>query len=300
MGDTWAVLATSLLTAWNLEPLQLAPTLVAALLYLRRVRTLELRGTPVPAWRRRIFWLGIGLVVLALNSPIDQIGERDLFMIHMVQHVLLGDLAPLCFVVGLTGPVLRPILAFRVVDRLRILAHPYVALPVWAVDLYAWHVPFLYQAALHHSPIHALEHLCFFTFGGLMWAPVVETLPAPRWFGTGAKIGYIALVRALETILGNIFIWSRHVFYPWYIHPTPYWGISAIADQNLAGVVMMGEGGLVTLGALAWLFLRLASEGELRQKLIEEGLDPEQVSRAVRYGRAGALEGEGTRVGPPV
>ena len=167
----------SLAGSWNIEPLQLAPTLIASLLYLRRTRTLARRGTPVVAWRRAIFWLGIALVVVALNSPVDAIGEHDLFFIHMVQHVVLGDLAPLCFVAGLTGPVLRPVLAFRLVDRLRILTHPFVALPLWAVDLYVWHVPYLYEAALHHSSIHALEHTMFFTCGGLMWAPVVETLP---------------------------------------------------------------------------------------------------------------------------
>jgi hypothetical protein len=70
-----------------------------------------------------------------------------------------------------------------------------------------------------------------------------------------------------------------------------------VHDQNLAGIVMMAEGGAVTLAALAWLFLRLASEGELRQRLIEEGLDPVQVKRAVRYGRGREL-GEGTSPGP--
>jgi cytochrome c oxidase assembly factor CtaG len=123
-----------------------------------------------------------------------------------------------------------------------------------------------------------------------MWSPVLETLPAPAWFGTGWKLGYIVAVRFIETILANVFIWSTSVFYPWYIHPRPMWGISAIHDQNLAGIVMMGEGGLVTLGALAWLFLRLAAEGELKQELIEQGLDPVQVARAVRYGRAKALD----------
>ncbi len=277
-------------TTWNLEPLQLAPTLVAALLYLRRTRTLARRGLPVASSRQFLFWLGIGLIVLALNSPIDELGEKDFFFIHMGQHVLLGDLAPLCFVAGLTGPVLRPVLALRPVDRLRFLTHPFVALPLWAVDLCAWHVPFLYQAALHHSEVHALEHALFFTCGAIMWSPVLETLPAPAWFGTGWKLGYIVAVRFIETILANVFIWSTSVFYPWYIHPHPIWGISAIHDQNLAGIVMMGEGGLVTLGALAWLFLRLAAEGELKQDLIEQGLDPVQVARAVRYGRAKALD----------
>jgi len=277
---------SAVLGQWNLEPLQLVPTVVVAVLYARRAHTLALRGTPVPVWRRILFWTGIALVVLALNSPIDELGEEDFFFFHMLQHVMLGDLAPLCFVAGLTGPILRPVLAIRAVDRLRILTHPFVALPVWAVNLYVWHIPWLYQAALHHDAVHALEHFMFFTCGALMWSPVVETLPAPAWFGTGWKLGYIAAVRLIETVLGNVFIWTNSVFYPWYEHPVAKWGITAAHDQNLAGVVMMAEGGAVTLGALAWLFLRLAAEGETRQLLLEQGLDPRQVHRAVRYGRA--------------
>jgi putative membrane protein len=277
-------------TTWNLEPLQLVPTLVVSLAYYRRTRTLAGRGLAVPGWRQFLFWLGIGLVVIALNSPVDALGEQEFFFVHMSQHVILGDLAPLCFVAGLTGPVLRPILAIKFFDRLRILTHPLVALPVWAFNLYIWHVPFMYQAALRHAPVHALEHFLFFTCGALMWSPVVETLPAPAWFGTGWKLGYIVAVRFIETILANVFIWSSSVFYPWYVHAVPMWGLTAVHDQNLAGVVMMGEGGLVTLGALAWLFLRLAEEGELKQKLLEEGYDPAQVARAVRYGRGKALE----------
>ncbi len=292
------------LANWNLEPLQLVPTLVVSFLYLRRTRTLAHRGMPVPAWRQLLFWLGILLVVLALNSPVDELAETDFLFVHMSQHVMLGDLAPLCFVAGLTGPVLRPVLALPGFDSLRILTHPLVALPLWALNLYIWHIPFLYEAALRHDSVHALEHFLFFTCGALMWSPVVETLPAPEWFGTAWKLGYVALVRVIETILGNVFIWTTAVFYPVYEEGLPKWGITAIHDQNLAGVVMMIEGSLVTLGALAWLFLRLAEEGELRQQLIEQGYDRAQVNRAVRYGRAQALEGaalpgaEGTHARP--
>ena len=275
----------SLLTPWTLEPLQTVPTVLVAALYYRRTRMLAAAGRPVSGWRRFSFWAGIGLVVLALNSPIDALGEEHFFFIHMLQHVILGDLAPLCFVVGLTGPILRPVLALPVVDRLRVLTHPLIALPLWAVDLGVWHVPYLYDAALHHNSVHALEHLMFFTCGGLMWAPVVETLPAPVWFGTGMKLGYIAVVRLFETVLGNVFIWSSGAFYSVYRH-APEWGITPVHDQNLGGVVMMAEGSLVTIGALAWLFLRLAAESELRQQLLEQGLDPRQVQRAVRFNRA--------------
>ena len=275
----------SLFSPWSFEPLQLIPTLAVAVLYERRIRTLAARGEPVSGWRRASFWTAIALVLLAFVSPIDALGEEHFFFMHMLQHVILGDLAPLCFVAGLNGRILRPLLAFPIVEKLRILAHPAVALPVWALNLYLWHIPFLYDAAVHNTAVHALEHLMFFTCGCLIWEPVLETLPAPAWFGTGVKIGYIFAVRLVETVLGNIFIWSSSMFYSPYRHAAE-WGITPVHDLNLGGVVMMAEGSIVTLGALVWLFLRMAAEGELRQTLLEQGLDPRQVHRAVRYGRA--------------
>jgi putative membrane protein len=277
---------------WSFEPLQTVPTVLIALLYWSRARRLAAEGRPVPRWRQGLFWLGIALVVIALNSPVDRLGENNFFFLPMTQHVILGDLAPLCFVAGMTGQLLRPLLALRLVDRLRVLAHPLIALPLWAVDLYFWHIPFLYDAALHHDSVHALEHFGFFTCGCLMWEPVVETLPGPAWFGTGFKLGYVAVVRLLETILGNVFIWSSSAFYTVYRH-APQWGITPVHDLNLGGIVMMAEGSVVTLAALAWLFLRLAAEGETRQRLLEQGLDPRQVHRAVRYGRAKDLGASG-------
>jgi len=264
----------SALTTWTFDPLQLAPLAAAALGYGMRVRTLRRRGQAPPRWRIGLFSLGIALLFLALASPVAAVGEGELFSAHMLQHVVLGDLAPLCLLGGLSGPILRPLLALRPVERLRVLANPAVALPIWAVNLYVWHVPFLYEAAVRHSSVHALEHVCFFTAGLVMWLPVLETLPAPEWFGTGFKLGYIAIVRLLETVLGNVFLWAGTVFYPVYADGDELWGISPLRDQGLAGAVMMLEGSLVTIGALAWLFLRLAKEGELRQELLERGLDP--------------------------
>jgi putative membrane protein len=273
-------------TSWTLDPLQIVPTLVAAAFYARRVLTLRDRGTPVPGWRVALFATGILTLLVAFVSPVHALGER-MFSFHMLQHVLLGDLAPLALLAGLTGPILRP--ALRWLHRLRFLANPLVALPIWAANLALWHMPFLYDAAVRHDAVHALEHFCFFTGGVIMWMPVLETLPAPEWFGTGAKLGYIAVVRVVETIVGNVFFWSGSVFYVVYAHQDRLFGMSALEDQGMAGAVMMIEGSIVTLVALAWLFLRMASEGELRQQLLERGLDPRTVRRAVRYGRAEEL-----------
>jgi putative membrane protein len=265
--------------------LQLLPLALGTVLYALRVRTLRRRGTPLPTWRPALFGVGAVLVAVALLPPIERWAE-DLFTFHMVQHLLLGDLGPLCIVAGLSGPALRPLLSVRTVQRLRVLAHPLVALPLWAANLLVWHLPFLYEAALRHDSVHALEHVAFFTAGALMWAPVLEVLPGPEWFGTAWKMGYMVVVRAVSTVLGNVFVWAGHPFYSVYERDDPRWGVSADADQGIAGAVMMVEGSLVTIGALAWLFLRLAAEGELRQELIERGLDPRAVRRAVRYGRA--------------
>jgi putative membrane protein len=279
------------LTDWTLDPLQLAPVVLAAVAYAMRARTLRNRGTPMARYRIILFALGIALLLLAFASPIAAIGERELFSFHMLQHVLIGDLAPLCLLAGASGPMLRPLLALRPVERLRVLANPLVALPLWAANLYLWHVPFLYEAAVRHSAVHALEHACFFTAGVVVWLPVLETLPAPEWFGTGPKLAYIACVRVVETVLGNVFVWSGAVFYGVYAHGDELWGVSPLQDQGLAGAVMMIEGSIVTIVALAWLFLRMAQEGELRQELLERGLDPRAVQRAVRYGRAQELAG---------
>jgi cytochrome c oxidase assembly factor CtaG len=268
---------------------QLALPLVGVVMYGIRARTLARRGTPVPTWRIVAFAGSVLVFAVALSPKLDELSS-DLFVFHMVQHVLLGDLAPLLFVLGLTGPLLRPLLALRVVAALRPLAHPLVALPLWTLNLYVWHIPYLYESAIRHDAVHALEHLSFFTAGVLMWAALIEVLPGPAWFGTAAKLGYIVAVRLLETVIANVFLWAGEPIYSVYDDATNTYGISPGRDQVLAGTVMMIYGSLVTLGAIAWLFLRWGEESELRQQLIEQGVDARAASRAVRYGRGQELQ----------
>lgn len=279
------LLAISLLTSWTLDPLQLGPMALIAVAYAVRARTLAGRQQPVPWWRVALFATGVALLVIAVASPLATVAEEELFSFHMTQHLLLGDLAPLCLLAGLTGPILRPVLALPGVLHVRVLANPFVALPIWALNLVLWHVPFLYEAAVQSSAVHAVEHVTFFTAGIVLWLPVLETLPAPEWFGTGAKLGYIVGVRLVSTVIGNVFVWGGTPFYGIYESGADYLGLSPEADQSLAGSLMMLEGSLVTIVAIAWLFLRMAQEGEIRQQLLERGHDPRTVRRAVRYRR---------------
>lgn len=275
----------SLLTSWTLAPLQLAPIVLVGVAYGVRARTLARRGQPVPVWRIGLFALGLTLLVMAVASPIARVGEEELFTFHMTQHLLLGDLAPLCLLAGLTGPLLRPLLSLPGVMRLKVLANPFVAFPVWAANLVFWHVPVFFEAGIDSSAVHAIQHASYFGAGIVLWLPVLETLPAPEWFGTGAKLAYIVGVRLVSTVIGNVFVWSGGPFYDVYDQGNDYLGLSPEADQSLAGSVMMLEGSLVTVVAIAWLFLRMAQEGEARQELIERGIDERTARRAVRYRR---------------
>ena len=279
----------------TLAPLQLLPLLAAALLYVRRGRTLAAEGRPPPAWRQVCFAAGLALICAALVSPLAHLGG-ELLLAHMGQHLVIGDVAPLLLVLGLTGPLLQPLLAIGWIDRLRILAHPLVALPLWAANLYVWHLPALYQAALTSETVHALEHAMFISAGVLMWMPLLGPLPVPSWFGLPAKLGYLVGVRLAGTVLANVFMWSNTVFYPDYSRGEAYWDLSPVTDQGVAGVIMMAEGGLVTLGVLAWLFLLWSRQDTERQRLLdlaaEQGvaLDAARATRAVAAGQGRRLE----------
>lgn len=275
--------------------LQLGPLAIFGLLYAKRVRTLAGEGhsNPVPGWRQACFYSGFVTIAVALTSLGG--ASQELLLAHMVEHLLLGDIAALLIVLGLTGPLIAPVLRIRFFDRLRILAHPLIAFPLWAIDLYAWHLPIFYQAALRNTGVHALEHAMFLGFGINMWMCLFGPLPMPSWFGNFGKLVYIIAVRLTGTVLGNIFLWSGTVFYPFYIHGDAVYHVSPLADQNIAGAVMMVEESLLTLGLFCWLFLRTAREGEERQELLDfahaQGVEltDARAARAVAAGRGAEL-----------
>ena len=213
------------------------PALALALYASAAWRVRRRRGTFAKA-RAVSFGVGAALLLVALNAPLEETFAR-----HMAQHLLIGDLAPLALVLGLTGPLLRPVLVYRPVRALRVLAHPLVALPLWAVDLCVWHIPVCFDGALHHEWLHALQHACFITSGALLWAALLELLPGPRWFRTPQRLAYVGVMWLVSLTLSQIFIWS----------PTAFYDYGSVADQRIGGGIMLLEGSAVMLGVLVWL-----------------------------------------------
>src|SRR5262249_1579104 len=149
--------------------------------------------------------------------------------------------------IGLTGPVLRPVLSAPGLRHLRRLMHPVVAICLWIVVIYAWHIPALYQSADQHPLLHVLEHACFLGAGLVMWLALLGPLPKPQWFGHAGKVGYTAVVHFSSMGMANILMWSGVVLYPIYTGSARAHGISPLTDQSIAGAILMIQGGVIML-----------------------------------------------------
>lgn len=271
-----------------------AGLLAYAALYLAGVR--RLRGTTraVPGWRIACFAAGLLLLLAALVTPLAAAAD-ELFWAHMLEHLMVGDLAALLLVLGLTGPLIAPVLRLPGMGALRVLAHPVVAFTLWAVNLYLWHLRVLHEGAVRHDDVHALQHALFLVLGMNMWMALLGPLPKPDWFGNAARLIYIIGVRLTAAVLGNVLVFGGGAIYGVYAPGEAAWNISPEADQVAAGAIMMVEGSLVTLGLFCWLFLRAARQTEERQDLLEfaqaQGveLSERRAGRAVAAGRGDEL-----------
>ena len=272
----------------------LGATLLYLLLYRGRLRVLAGAGRPVVRWRQVCFWSGALLLTIVQLPPLDGLAD-GLLVAHMIQHIVIGDVASVLIVLGLTGPVLAPLLRTPVSRLVRGLSNPLVALSAWAANLYAWHLPIFYQLAVRHDLIHALEHACMLWFGALLWLALIGPLPKPRWFSGWWELGYLILVRFMGAVLANALIWAQSVFYPVYRAADAARGLSPLSDQSLAGGVMMIEQVILTTALLVWLFARVMRQDESRQALLDLAqrrgivLSEERAGRAARAGAGGRL-----------
>ena len=235
---------------------------VAAAFFLQAVVRLRRRGrADLAGWDRvALFGAGLALTVFALVGPLDRIADDDLLAAHMGQHVLIGDLGPALMVTAVRGPLLvfllpAPLLAplarsTRVRAVLGALLRPRVAFGLWAANLAAWHVPYLYDLALAHQNVHDFEHVCWMVCGTLAWTLLVDP-GSHRRLSVGGRVVLAVTMFAAGQVLSDVLVFSFTPLYPWY-HGA--YGISAVTDQQLAGIVMMVEQ-LATLATLVALLL---------------------------------------------
>jgi cytochrome c oxidase assembly factor CtaG len=233
--------------AWDPAPLVLGAAAVALWRFWHGFLRLRRRGRrDLAGWDRAVlFSAGLALAVLPLVSPLDEQADR-LLSVHMLQHVLVGDVAPALLVVSLRGPLLAFVLPVRLggvvarVERLPVWA----SLLAWAAAIGAWHVPSVYDAALANSVVHDLEHASFVTVGLLVWTQLVDPARRRR-LSTGQRLAFAGGLFACGQLLADVLFLAGPLY--------PAYGSGA--DQQLAGLVMMVEQTLA-LGLFAAFALR--------------------------------------------
>jgi putative membrane protein len=262
--------------------------------YFKRAWTLKHQGRPVPGWRVVSFVAAVVTVVAIQLPPFDTIAD-EVLLAHMAQHIIIGEICSLFIVLGLTGAMLQPLLYMRFTRPFRVLTNPLVALALWAVDLYTWHLPLFYQLAIRHDLVHAIEHACLLWFGMLLWLALLGPLPKPAWYESWGGIGYIFGVRCVGAVLGNFLLWTQTVIYPVYRASDARRGLNPVSDQNLAGGLMDTVQIVLTTLLMCWLFMRWARRDEDRQALLDLAADhrielsDERASRAAIAGTTGRL-----------
>lgn len=245
-------------TSWSLQPGVLAGLALAAVVYGRRWRAV--RGS---ANRLAAFCGGLLLIAAALISPLDTLSGQ-LFFLHMTQHVLLLDLAPILLIVGLTKVILRPATRrLAAVERaLDPLGHPVFAVVLYVGVAWSWHVPGAYDAALRHPALHVLEHVSYMSAGGLYWWHLLAPIRSRLRLGGMGPVLYMASTKLLVGLLGIVLAFSPGTLFDFYSHQGGHLGLSPHDDQALAGATMALEQSLVMGVALASLFVRMLGETE--------------------------------------
>jgi putative membrane protein len=251
--------------AWTFSPGVIVLLGSATIAYVVRWR--KVRAHP---GRLALFLTGIACIVAALLSPVDRLAEQ-LMTMHMVQHVLLLDIAPILIILSFTKVLLRPITRrITVIERRAgLLAHPFTAVVLYAGVMWVWHIPALYDAALENAALHALEHLLFSFVGGLYWWHVLSPIRARMRLNGLGPAAYMASTKIFLGLLGVVLTFAPQSFYGFYERQPEYWGLSAREDQSIAGAIMALEQGLVMGIVLAYLFIKLLGESEREEQRAE-------------------------------
>jgi cytochrome c oxidase assembly factor CtaG len=236
------------------------PEAVAGLLALTAAYALAVRRHPAPPWRVAAFGAGLALLLVAAVTPLESLAFH-LLTAHLLQNVVLAEWAPALLVLAIP-----PALAGEVAARLpgaRVLLHPAFALPVWVATYFLWHLPPAYDAALRHphTLLH-LEHACYLAAGLLLWWPVLQE--APHRLSYQLRAGYLFAAFVLASPLGLLLALLPDPVYGWYEGGFERWGLTALEDQQIAGVTMAAEQAVVFFAAFAVFFFRFMAEEERR------------------------------------
>jgi putative membrane protein len=258
--------------SWSLDPGVLVGVAIVGGAYVarwRQVRTGHSARPRVdaPIWRLCCFIGSLLCTLIALVSPVDALADQ-LFLMHMVQHMLLLDVVPILAILGFTKVILRPVTRSvqELEQRAGGLASPAFAVVLYVGVIWTWHIPAAYDVALRHPVVHVLEHITFLIAGSLYWWHLLSPIRARLRLGGMGPVVYMASTKLFVGALGMGLAFAPRALYPYYVHHARVWGLSAHDDQAIAGFIMAVEQSLVMGVALVVLFTKALTESEREQR----------------------------------
>jgi putative membrane protein len=223
----------------------------------------RITGEPTPARTRRFFLLGMAVIWLGADWPIHDLAERYLYSIHMVQHLLFTLVAAPILIVGMPAWLLRALLRSAPARRLfRFLTRPLVALIVFNGLLVFSHWPAVVDASVRSESLHFALHVALLGSALLMWWPIVSPLPELPPLSPPAQMLYLFVQSLVPTIPASFLTFGRTPLYPIYETFPRIWGISALTDQLVAGLLMKLVGGAILWTVIATVFFRWGGREE--------------------------------------
>ncbi|CAN5201540.1 cytochrome c oxidase assembly factor CtaG [soil metagenome] len=233
-------------------------------------RLLEIRFRP-PTWHRLSFYGGWALLVITSSWPMHDLAEQSLYWIHMVNHMVLTLVAPPLLLLGFSRPMADRLLTRRVLVWLRPLARPAVAFAIFNFGLIATHWPDIVALSLRSEIAHFLIHAFLFASGLLMWMPIASPSPLLARIAPPMQLLYLFLNSILPIVPAGFLTFSEIPLYPAYGDASLAFGLTAVADQTLAGLIMKVVGTMIFWVVMAFIWFRWASE-EKRWDRLEEDL----------------------------
>ncbi len=276
-----------LLTQWSLEPTIVVGLAVMSAAYVyaatRRPSLDSVDDDPASAKVTRFQWwmfaLSILTLVIGLLSPLDYVSDSYLFSAHMIQHLLLATVWPPLLLLGLPASFVAPLFRSKLFGPvLRKLTLPAVAFVIFNVDITIWHLPAWYDLTLRNESIHIFEHLTFMAAGVLVWWPVLSPIRSHRLSYPG-QVLYLFANLFPTMALGIFFSFYQHALYAPYVAAPRIWGISALTDQQIGGLVMWMPGNIPYALAMAVILVNWLDKGDPSR---DRAMRPSQVAAGHR------------------
>jgi putative membrane protein len=271
------------LPAWHAHPdVWLLFGSAAAFYLIACRRHLRDTGEATPVRRTRLFLLGVAILWVGADWPIHDLAERYLYSVHMAQHILFTLVAAPILIAGTPAWMLRRMLAPRpVMAVFRRITRPLVALVLFNAVLLFTHWPAVVTASVHSEWLHFGLHVMLTGSALIMWWPVMSPLPELPALPAPGQMLYLFLQSLAPTIPASFLTFGDHPLYPVYATFPRIWGISALTDQLVAGLLMKLVGGAILWGFIAVVFFRWHDQEQ------RDGWDPlsyRDVEREIRAG----------------